>query len=256
MVSMLAAGVALLNALMVYVLVRVGVVVMERRPKGPGHLAGTSFAVWWFTLAGLQAGSVLDFIIQAVGGSWTLAAYMTYVQLLLLIIVAAIGGLLYYMVYVYTGRRNAWRIIAAAYTGIYILLVYYVFLAEPIAVTQGPLGTTLEYRYDLDDTLLARIVGIGLILPTLLAAIGYFSLYFRVEEPSQKFRIGAVGGSFIIWFGSSLLVGQLTDWSDTTAWRITSAFITLGSAFAVYTGFQPPAWMRKRFHLSGYGENA
>ncbi len=255
MVSLLAGALALLNALLVYVLFRVGKVVFDRRPEGGGSLAAKAFAMWWFTLAVFQAGAVADFALRGLGGQWSLAAYLAYVQLLIILLVAAFGALLYYMVFVFTGRREAWRPIAVLYAALYLMLVYYIALSDPIGVKEGALGTTLEYRHDLADSLLAQAIGIGLLLPTLLAAVGYLSLLFRVDDRSQRFRIIAVAGAFIIWFGSSLLVGQFTDWNDTAAWQVASALITLGSAVAVYTACQPPRWMRRRFHLTGFGEH-
>lgn len=250
---MLAPLLALFSGLLAAVYFLVGRVVLARRPTGDGRPAATSFAVWWFTLAALTAGGVIDYIVRSTT-HWTLATYLAYTHLLLLTIVIAVGTLLYYLVYLFTGQRNAWRPITAGYVLFYAAILYYMAAADPVAVVESELRTTIEYGNDLSDSVWATILGVLLVAPPLVAAIGYFSLFFRVPERSQRFRIGAVGGAFIIWFGASLIVGQLTEWSGTTTWRIISQVIALGAASLVYIAFRPPTWMRQRYRISGFGE--
>lgn len=251
---MLAPLLALFSVLLAGVYFLVGRVVLARRPTGDGRPAATSFAVWWFTLAALTSGGMVDYIVRNTV-HWTLATFLAYTQLLLLTIVIAVGALLYYLVYLFTGRRQAWQPIAVGYILFYIAILYYFAIAEPVAVVEGDLRTKMRYDNDLTDSALATVLGTLLVAPPLLAAIGYFSLFFRVPERSQRFRIGAVGGAFIIWFGATLVVGQLTDWSETTSWRIASQVIALGAASLVYIAFRPPTWLRQRYRISGFGEH-
>ncbi len=247
-------GILAVNLVLGVALALVGRVVWARRPEGPGAAAAGAFATWWYTLAALQLGGVLDVVVANTIG-WSLSAYLAYVQGVILALVVALGALMYYMVYIFTGARGAWKPIAILYAEYFFILLYWIALARPDGLAQSAGGTTLRYANDLTDAAFTQFIGLLLIVPPILAALAYLTLFFRVEERSQKFRIAAIGGTFALWFGSSLLVGQFTDWTETMGWRIASAAITLAAAIVVYAAFDPPAWVRRRFALHGYGEH-
>lgn len=242
-----------LNVVMAAVYIRLGRVVARRRPTGSGRLAASAFAAWWFLLGLITLGAMANLIVVGLW-SWSLPAYLAYFHLLLLAIVAALAALMYYLVFLFTGRRAAWIPIFGAYGAYYGAIVYYLAVAAPSGISPGRLGVELEYANDLTHHWSTTVLGLLLIVPPLVAAVAYFSLFFRVPERSQKFRIGAVGGAFALWFGASLAVSRLTDWGGTDGWRIGSSAVALAASSLVYIAFQPPPWLQRRFRLTGFGQ--
>ncbi len=246
-------AVGALSVFMGFFYYRVGRIVWARRPDGDANLAATAFAIWWFTLAVVQAGAVANLLIKYTW-QWSLASYMTYLVFLVILIVAALAALTYYFVYLFTGRRQMLPIIVGSYVVYLGLLLYFIFAQQPVAVVESEIGTELRYGNDLSGTALATAIGILLLAPPLIGAMAYFSLFFRAPEPSQRFRIAAIAGAFIAWFGSSLIAGRIGDFAETTTWRLMAPFIALTATYMVYIAFRPPAWIRKRFGLVGFGE--
>lgn len=231
-----------------------GRVVSRREVPGPMRSALRAFAMWWYLLGVI---SLLSPVSVALGeaGVWTLPAYLTYTQTVLLVILAALAGLVYYLVYVYTGSSRAWVWVLVGYSLFYIAILGYFNAADPIGLTEGPNGgVQMEYANDLEDTVFATVLGLLLLLPPIAAAVAYLSLLRRVKERSQRFRIGAVALAFIIWFGTSLIGGQILGdaFTSTIAWRIITGFVALLGAFMVYTAFRPPDWVRRVFRIEGF----
>ncbi len=248
-------GGLILNIVMAALLTQLGLVVWRRRPTGPARLAGTGFAGWWIMLGLLQISALIDLIVTRTVG-WTIPGYTTYVQALLLLISVGFAGLLYYMVYLFTGRARAWIPVTIGYVAMFIVLLHWFNAADIIALNQGEFASEPVYKRDLADGPLSTVIGLILLVPVFMAAIGYLSLYFKVQERSQRFRIATIGGAFTFWFGSSIIVGQATDWNNTEWWPLVSSLITLLAAAGVYATFQPPRWMRKALHIHGFGEHA
>ncbi len=246
--------IALLNTLMATVYMLVANTVLRRRPQGPGRGAATAFALWWWCLAALSLGALVDFGIRHTVG-WSLAGLLGYTQLVLLDITIALAALMYYLIYLYTGRPGAWKPIAVAYAIYFGAILYYIAAADPVGVEASALGSQLEYANDLSGTTFARMLGLLLILPIMIAAVAYFSLFFKAPERSQRFRIAMVAGALFVWFGSSLIVGQFTDYGETHSWRLISPLIALTASWIIFVAFSPPNWLQRRFGIQGYGSH-
>jgi hypothetical protein len=97
------------------------------------------------------------------------------------------------------------------------------------------------------------IVVLLLLLPQMIGAFAYFTLYFRMPEVTQKYRILLVSWSIIIWFLSPLLalVGGLAeqDW-----WQLASRFIGLAAALTILIAYLPPRWLRQRYGIMSLSE--
>ena len=242
-----------LNVLMAAVYYAVGRVVGRREVSEDAELAKKSFSGWWHALAAVTASGA---VATAIGSQelWGLSAFVAYLQTVLFIIIAAIGALLYYFVYLFTGKRGTWKPIAIAYALYFIAFLYYLAAADPIGLKLADTGgQELEYANDLSDTAFAQVMGVLLLLPVILGAIGYVSLIRKVPDRSGHFRIGSVAGAFILWFGSSFLAGQILDVAQESWWQPVGTAIALGASALVYVAFAPPAWLAKRLHIEGYG---
>jgi hypothetical protein len=233
---------------------QIGKVVMARRPEGDGRDAGTAFGVWWYSIAVLQAGTVISILLQAVD-MWKFSVFLAYLHFVVFLIMVMLAALVYYFVYLFTGKRSAWKPIAVGYTIYWIVLVYFITIQEPASLVNTNTGPQLIYANDMSDSLFAAVIGVTLLAPAILGAIGYFSLYFKVQDRSQKFRISIIAGSFIVWFSTSLIVGR-TSYADSEIWQLVAPLVALLASGAVYVAFRPPAWLRERLDLRGYGESA
>lgn len=243
-----------LNVVLAAIYVQVGMVVLARRPSGDGRLAGSAFAGWWFMLGLVTGSAVLDHAVRATVG-WTVATYLTYLKMTLLVVVVALAFLMYYLVYLFSGRRRAWAVLGPLYAAYYAAVLYYLAYARPVGVVETAYRTSLRFARDMDGHWSTAVLGLLLVVPPLLAALGYLSLFFRVRDRSQRFRIAAVAGAFVFWFGTSLAVGQLSALGGTLAWRVGSAAVALAASWLVYVAFQPPRWIKRHFGVVGFGES-
>jgi hypothetical protein len=74
----------------------------------------------------------------------------------------------------------------------------------------------------------------------------YFTLYFRMSEPTQKYRILLVSWSIISWFVTPFIgiAGGLTDYDW---WQVVSRLIGLVAALTVLLAYWPPGWVQQRY---------
>lgn len=210
------------------------------------RLAWGSFIVWWY---GLAVTTLIGAFLNLFGAlsltSLPLFVTMTYVNILVLCI--ALWGLLYYLIYLFTGSRRSLLPLAVFYIFYYVLLVYYITASIPDTVNVGRWNTTLVYRAPQTGPFFVLVVAL-LLLPEIIGGLAYFSLYFRVQEATQKYRVLLVSWSIIVWFLSPLiaLAGGLAqqDW-----WQLASRLIGLAAALTILIAYLPPHWLRRRYGI-------
>lgn len=208
--------------------------------------AWQSFIVWWYGLAGTTLISGLLNLFGAIGLT-ILSLFVTATYINMLVICIALWGLLYYLFYLFTGNRRWFMSLALFYIVYYALLVYYVTASIPESVNVDRWRTTLAYRAPLTGPFFVTLI-VLLLLPQIVGGLAYFTLYFRVTEITQKYRILLVSWSIIIWFLSSLiaLAGGLAgqDW-----WQIASRVIGLTAALTILMAYIPPRWLKQRYGI-------
>ncbi|HEX2066594.1 MAG TPA: hypothetical protein VHI93_07260, partial [Candidatus Thermoplasmatota archaeon] len=211
--------------------------------------ARRAFATWWGVLAGLSLfGAVFDVISMLDG--WSLPLMLAFTHILLLAILAAFGALLYYLVYLYTGWERAWQWIGAAYLAFWGFLVYLVASFQPDGLQPGPINPRLHYVHDPQGSAVASVLGLLFLLPLLAGALGYFTLFFKAREPTQRYRIAVVSLSLVLWFTFSL-VGSVAGLNEGLGWIVLSRLVSLGAAACVYAAYRPPGWVRRRWGVGG-----
>lgn len=213
--------------------------------------AWTLFVIWWYALASISfIGGILN-LLGAIGLA-SLPLFLTFTQVNLLVICIALYGLMSYLVYLFTGNHKVLASLGFVYVGYYVFLMYYVNLSEPISVSIGRWSVTLDYQQQptglLVTLLLALIVG-----PQIIASLAYFSLYFRVKDTTQKYRIAMVSCSILIWFLSSFIV-SLAGLNEYDGWQIISRLIGLSAALAILMAYQPIGWIRNHLGVSAITE--
>jgi hypothetical protein len=229
-------------AVYAYVGSRVG----RRRVSRDAQLASRLFTMWWYGLAATTAVGAAQSVL-AWGGALDLPLALTLAQVNLLMVSVALWGLLYYLAYVFTGKSRALWPISAFYVVNYVLLVYFVAVSAPQAVHVGRWSATLEYGNPQGGPLLAAVV-LLLLGPQIGSGLAYFTLFFKVREPTQRWRIALVSLSIVAWFGSAL-AGVGAGLSQHDWWQWTTRGIGLAAALTILMAYVPPLWARRKWGI-------
>jgi hypothetical protein len=222
----------------------VGYLLSKRVIKNPdSNLAWKLFTVWWFALS---ISTLITFAFNLLGafGQAVLPLFVALNYINLLLICIALWGLLYYLFYLFTGNSRIFMPLSLFYVFNYFLLVYYITISAPSDVTIGRWSTSLAYRFPLTGPFFLVIL-VLLVFPQILSAFAYLTLFFRVREVTQKYRILLVSLSIIVWFGSSF-IASLSGLSREDWWQILRLAIGLGAAVTILLAYLPPTFVKKR----------
>jgi hypothetical protein len=220
-----------------------GRVQMKRQVMGEARLALQLFAIWWYALAAITVvGSVFN--ILAGLGKTDIALWQVYTYLAIAGICLALWGLLYYLLYLFTGNRAWLPILSIFYIFVYVLVLYFVQVSQPIGVKHDEWSAQLEYANQQDSPISIALV-LFIIAPQILAGLAYFSLFFRVRERAQRFRIAIVSWSIVAWFSSSLVVAFSPELQTSDGWQVTSRLIGLTAASLIVMAYRPPRGIQR-----------
>ena len=215
------------------------------------RLAWRLFSLWWYCLA---ATTLMSGIQNGIGGlnlgSLPLFVALTYVGILFICI--ALWGLLYYLVYLFTGSQRFLVLLTFFYVLYYILLIYLITASDPARVEIGRWTTQLVYAHPLTGPFFSLAL-VLLVVPQILASLAYFTLFFRVRESTQRYRILLVSWCIFLWFGSAF-VASVAGLSQEDWWQIVSRLIGLGAAMGILLAYFPPAIIRRRFGIASIAE--
>jgi hypothetical protein len=230
----------------------VGRAVGRRRTEGADRVAQQMFQFWWYGLALLTLNTPLTYAMDRFGVGGFETDYLLF-QMVIVVLVAMVGALVYFLLYVYTGRPGvAWPI--AIYN--LVLLAWLEALlgwAQPNCCvgTPSPGGSeNVLYVHQLQENPQTVWLGLALLGPIVVGAVAYFALFFRVEQRIQKFRVAVVAASLVLWIGSSL-VASVTGLSRPDApsyqvWQLASQLIGLTAATMILVAYNPPRFIRRR----------
>jgi hypothetical protein len=230
----------------------VGRVLVSRRQTSSGAgMAWLMFVIWWYALAlATLSGGILSLL--GAFGIIGLPLYVAITILNLLTTCVALLGLMFYLMYLYTGKSSLIWPIGVFYFVYYGLLVYFVEASDPIGVTVNRWNTTLQYANQIQGPFLI-IALLLLVFPQIIGSLAYFMLYFQVKAKTQRYRILLVSWSIIIWFASSFLA-SISGLSQQDWWQVVSRLIGLGAALAILFAYQPPSWIKRRFGVAAIAE--
>ncbi len=222
--------------------------VAKRKVSSNTELASMAFTHWW---AGLALFSLLGMVASVLGylEAWTFVGYLTYLDVVLVLLVYLLLALMFYFVFLFTGSHKATLGVVAYYIGFLAYLFYWINVQEPVALAYVDGAPTLEYANDLSDAPISLWISLMLLGPLVLGALAYSTLWFRVQDRTQKFRIATVGISIFVWMLTAL-GGSLGGVSDTaTWWLVVSRAVAIAATTANFVAFRPPRWLRERLDL-------
>jgi hypothetical protein len=210
------------------------------------RVAWQSFTVWWY---GLAATTLIGGLLNLFGalGLTILPLFITATYVNILVICIALLGLLYYLIYLFTGNSRLLMPLAIFYIVYYTLLVYYITASIPENINLEHWSTSLAYRTPLTGPFFVLLIAL-LLLPQIIGGLAYFTLYFRVPEVTQKYRIVLVSWSIIIWFLTPF-VGFATGLGQQDWWQIVSRLIGLAAALTILMAYLPPRWLKQRYGI-------
>lgn len=224
----------------------VGRVTSLRRIGGEAQLAVTLFSVWWYTLAAITwsgaGGRLLGYF-----GVLDIGIHLTILHVALIALSAAFWGLQYYLFYLFTGSKRWLAPITIYYVLLYLSLLYMIIWRQPTGVTIEGTAVTVGYAREVARPLLVAL-GIAFLLPTVIGAIGYARLFFRVDTPTQRYRIGLVSFTIIIWFSISL-IATTTGLNQAPWWQGVSRYFGLVAALLILAAYRPPGFVQRRWGI-------
>lgn len=220
---------------------------LQRRPvPAEDALAWRLFVVWWYGLAFTTLVGAANTAL-AFAGLASLPLFLVMTTLTLVVLCVALWGLLYYLIYVFTGSKRSLPWLTVFYVAYLGLLVYYIYGSGPSGVRLTHWNAQLEYSHQITGPVFAVVLAL-LVLPQILGAMAYATLYFRTPERTQRYRIALVSTSIIVWFGSALY-GSVAGLAETTYWQLASRLIGLAASAAVLMAYVPPRFIRTRFGI-------
>jgi hypothetical protein len=223
--------------------------VANREASAPDvRLAAGLYSAWW---AGVAATSVLVAANNVLGalGARGLPLYVALNYLQLLAVCLAVWGLLYYVVYLLWGNGGRTLTILSLFYGANVLIVLvHLTLAQPTGIDVGRWRTDLTYAANGSP---ATTVALGMLvlLPILLAVLGYFTVFFRAVDPTARYRVVAVTLSILVWL-EGLLLAHVPSLADSDAWQMAGHLATFASSLIVLAAYHPPAWIARHAGLA------
>jgi len=225
----------------------IGHVLRRRRVSADARLANGMFVLWWQSLGYI---SVLAVAINALYMAKALQiwVYQSYVLLVLLVLFAALWGLQFYLVFLYTGSRRSFVRLGVFYALLFAATVVLVQRAGPPAsiVDDGwTLKTEPMVTYGLAFNLVFVLLIVG---PQIVAAIFYARLCRKTSDRTQRYRIALVTSSILVWFGSSVLA-TAANASTALWWQLTSRAIGIAGAVVILWAYKPPMAVRRKYAI-------
>ena len=217
------------------------------------RLAWRLFGLWWYCLAAATLAGGLPHFLSAFN-IVSLPPFVALAYVEILLICVALWGLVYYLVYLFTGNQRFLVPVAVFYALYYILLVYVITVSDPANVEITRWNAQLIYARPFTGPLFTVLL-VLLVFPQILSALAYFTLFFRVREATQRYRILLVSWSIILWFGSAF-VASIAGLSEEDWWQILSRLIGLSAALGILAAYLPPPIVKRRFGVLSIADQA
>jgi len=236
--------------------------------------AQRGFVFWWAGLGllglyGLVFNNNYGINIAEQGLVFTL----TILYLLIGGLFVIIAGLMYYLLYLYTGKKAALRWIAVFWVFMVVFLVWLIHGTGggPCIYSPGDADCTPSASWEEGDgatlgsaserpAVLGGIFGLLLVTPILGSALAYALLFFRVDGATAKYRVAAISLGIILWMGFSTLSNLFALAGGADARPDFMPLIGQGlgifSGSLVYLAYYPPKWAQSMWGVGSLRDEA
>lgn len=229
----------------------VGWRLQARQVSDDAKVAHGMFVLWWYALAATSFIGVATNVLYLVD-RLPIWLYQTISQVAILVLLAGLLGLLYYLVYLYTGNRRYLAPLVVLYLVMYgwvIALMYQI--GPPTELGDNGWAIVRLPKVDFNPGVSMAFV-LLLIGPQVVAAMAYAGLYRKAQDATQRYRIAMVAGSIVVWFGATLVASALqasTGAGRSEAWQYASRALTVLGGLAILMAYRPPRSWQKRWGL-------
>lgn len=213
----------------------------------PGSRALRLFGLWWLATALNQALGGALYLAASLGYT-SVDAQLAYVVLQRLLLAISLVGLMYYLLYLQTGRRAFWPLVAV-YATYWVLTVYSITARQPTGVDVHGWRTDLAYAVTLHPAW--ELLPLVIAVPPVVAALGLLRLYRRVETPTQRFRVAMIGGGFVVWWLLAVVAGHPSTF-DVGWLQAANRVVGVAIALGILLAYDPAAWMQRRYQIEPY----
>lgn len=250
MVSATLLSAALVDFAAAFVFLFVGGRVARHSVSAEAVRARSAFAIFWLGMA-------IDIVITAVReltaafDVTTGTAMARFVGLTFYVYVfaltAAVAGLLYALLFIYTGRKALIWPVFGFYGAFFVYAAFLISRLDPVGNAPGKWFAQVAYANPTaaGAPLVLALFAL-LLLPQLATAIGYATLARKAPEGELKFRIKVVSTALIGWFGSSL-GAPFVGLGRFEFWQAGGRLVALAAAVAIAVAYAPPASLRARW---------
>jgi hypothetical protein len=221
----------------------VGRLVLRRGSRSPS-VALASFAAFWWSAAVIWADQGLAALAGATGQA-SLPLLRALDQAVTGFYCLAAASLLFYVLYLLTGKQRSLGPILLYYLALFVALRYRVESALPVRVDVGDWQANVVYAEPLQGAVYTLLVAL-MVVPLLAAIVAYGALAFRVQDASARYRIACVTLGLLVWVTTEALA-YTTGAAGTTQGELTRRLVALGSTVFVLAGYLPPRFARARW---------
>lgn len=222
----------------------IGWLVARRPASGSAHSATVCFSLFWHSAAVIWIAQGLG-SLSGFAGLADRGLLVTLDQIATPFYCLAAASLLFYVLYLLTGRPRLLLPILLYYLVLFAALRHHVEQAHPIGVEVRDWQVNLVHETPLQGLRYTILIGL-VALPLVAAILAYGSLFFRVVDPGVRYRIGCVTLGLAVWISTEAL-SYSTGAAATTAGELARRLVALGSAFVVLAGYLPARWARERW---------
>lgn len=214
---------------------------------GANGVAMRFFALWWLTTAANQLlGSAL--YLAAAFGHTDVSIQLTYLFVQRLLLAVSLVGLMYYLLFLQTGRSYL-PPLAVVY-GLFFAAQLY-SLSARTAIGVESYGWRTDVVWATPEPVLLRLSLLLIVIPPIVGALMMLRIYRRVQTPTRRFRVAMIGGGFVIWWIIAIIAGQASMLS--VSWfQALNRIVGIAIAVGILLAYEPMMWMQRRYRLEPF----
>lgn len=228
---------------------------MLRRPASDAdtRLALSLFGVWWIGLA-VSSGVGAARSLLAAADVTDLNLHWALSIVSLVAVVVALWGLVYYLLFVYLGKRWILAPVTVFHAALLVWFLWLTLALEPTAVKVNTWNVGMDYARPASAGVSTAAL-VLILAPALVAAFGYGSLFFQTDDRTARYRVAMVAGAFLLWFGSSAIATPI-GWTTWYWWPLVAQVIALLATLMVLAAYVPPRFLARAFGLRSVTDSA